>query len=48
MFFACEAETNQVTLSEDHEEYLWIDPADFKKYNLIENLYSAFKAYLDK
>lgn len=48
MFFACESETDQVTLSEDHEQYLWINPADFKKYNLIENLQPAFESYLTK
>ncbi|MDP2587033.1 MAG: NUDIX domain-containing protein [Candidatus Komeilibacteria bacterium] len=48
MFFECQSTTNQVTLSEDHEEYLWIDPTDFKKYNLIENLTLAFESYSTK
>lgn len=48
VFFECESATDRVTLSEDHDEYLWIDPADFKKSNLIENLQPAFEAYLKR
>ncbi|MCX6785665.1 MAG: NUDIX domain-containing protein [Candidatus Komeilibacteria bacterium] len=48
IFFKCTTETDKVILSQDHDEYLWIDPADFKKYNLIENLTPAFEAYLKK
>lgn len=47
-FFECFSESSTVTLSEDHDEYLWIDPKDYKKYNLIENLYSAFESYLSR
>jgi 8-oxo-dGTP diphosphatase len=46
-FFKCTVKTDKVTLSEDHDEYLWIDPKDYKKYNLIPNLIPAFEAYLD-
>lgn len=47
-FFECQAETNKVTLSQDHDDYQWIEPKDYQKYNLIENLIPAFKAYLNK
>src|SRR3989339_859552 len=47
-FFECFAENNEVCLSEDHEEYLWIDPKEYKNYNLIENLQSAFESYLSR
>ena len=47
-FFECEAETDQVILSEDHEEYAWIEPKNFQNYNLFPNLIPAFKAYLTK
>ena len=47
-FFECFSDTDKVVLSEDHDEYLWIDPKDYKKYNLIENLYSAFESYLNR
>ncbi len=45
-FFECKATSEQVVLSEDHDEYLWIDPKDYIKYNLIENLVPAFESYL--
>jgi 8-oxo-dGTP diphosphatase len=47
-FFECETSSNKVKLSEDHDEYLWINPNDHRKYKLIENLIPAFEAFLDK
>jgi 8-oxo-dGTP diphosphatase len=47
-FFECEAESNKVKLSEDHDDFSWIDPKDFRKYLLIENLTPAFESYLSK
>lgn len=46
-FFECFADSDQVILSEDHDEYVWIDPQDFKNFNLIENLIPAFESYLE-
>src|SRR3990167_11245381 len=37
IFFACTAKSNNVVLSKDHDKFEWIDPKDFKKYNIIEN-----------
>ncbi len=48
IFFECLSESNKVILGHDHDDYLWIDPKDYKKYNLIEKLSSAFEAYLNK
>lgn len=45
-FFECTTESDQVTLSGDHEEFQWIDPADFRSYELIDNLIPAFVEYL--
>jgi len=45
-FFECLAE-GEVKLSEDHDDYKWIDPKDYKEENLIENLWPAFEAYLN-
>jgi 8-oxo-dGTP diphosphatase len=47
-FFECFVDSDKVTLSEDHDEYAWIDPIDFKKYNLIPNLVPAFESYLSR
>lgn len=47
IFFVCRANSGEITLSEDHSEYQWIDPREYSKYPLIENLKPAFEAYLD-
>ena len=47
-FFECEASGKEVKLSEDHEEYQWIDAKDFRKYPLIEVLIPVFESYLKK
>ncbi len=46
IFFACEAESDAVTLSDDHDDYNWIDPKDYKISGVIENLAPVFEAYL--
>jgi 8-oxo-dGTP diphosphatase len=45
-FFICEATSDQVTLSEDHDALEWIRPEEYQNYNLIPNLLPAFEAYL--
>lgn len=47
IFFKCEAENDKINLSKDHDEFLWIEPKDYGKYKIIENLKPAFIAYLD-
>jgi 8-oxo-dGTP pyrophosphatase MutT (NUDIX family) len=47
-FFECTSTSNAVTLSEDHCEYIWIDPKDYREYPIIENLVPAFESYLSK
>jgi 8-oxo-dGTP diphosphatase len=47
-FFECFADSDKVTLSEDHDEAVWIDPKDFRNYNLIPNLVPAFENYLSR
>ncbi|OGM13911.1 hypothetical protein A3A76_05380 [Candidatus Woesebacteria bacterium RIFCSPLOWO2_01_FULL_39_23] len=44
-FFECFSDSDKVILSKDHNKFVWIDPKDFKKYNLIENLIPAFTTY---
>jgi len=48
IFFNCQTASNLVKLSQDHDKYLWIDPQEYKNYNLIENLHPAFAAYLNQ
>jgi len=46
IYFPCKSRSDQVTLSGDHNECLWIDPREYLSVRLIENLYPAFSAYL--
>ena len=45
-FFKCQTNSDEVRLSQDHDDAKWIDPKDFRSYNLIPNLLPAFEAYL--
>lgn len=47
-FFECTALSEDVVLSSDHDGYVWIDPKDYKEYNLIGNLQEAFELYLER
>ena len=46
VFFLCMAKTSAVKLSEDHDAFLWISPADFAAQPIIGNLSVAFESYL--
>jgi 8-oxo-dGTP diphosphatase len=46
IFFECFAKSEQVLLGDDHNEYKWIDPKNFKEEGLIPNLHGAFETYL--
>lgn len=45
IFFKCQTTSDVVILSDDHSEYLWIDPANFKSYPIIENMVTVFENY---
>lgn len=47
IFFECEAESEDVKLSEDHDKFLWINPEDYKKHSLYKGLELAFESYLN-
>jgi len=47
-FFECFADSDKVILDQDHDDYLWIDPKEYKNYNLIEDLAEVFESYLNK
>ena len=47
-FFECHTESQEVILGEDHVSFEWIDPNNHKDYQLIENLYPAFEAFLNR
>jgi 8-oxo-dGTP diphosphatase len=46
IFFRCEATGSQVRIGEDHDHFKWINPSEYEKEGVIENLYPAFEAYL--
>jgi len=46
-FFECKADDDKVELSEDHDDYKWIDPIEYLSYPIIENLKPAFEKYIE-
>jgi len=47
-FFECFSENDKVVLSGDHDKYLWINPKEYLKYNIIETNYPVFEAFLKR
>ncbi len=48
IFFECFADSNEVVLSEDHDEYKWIDPKNHANEHLISKLHTVFEQYLTR
>jgi len=46
IFFACITTNNQVVLSSEHDDYQWIDPGDYERYDLMDPEGEVFSAYL--
>lgn len=44
-FFECFSDSEEVRLSEDHDDYQWINPKEYASYPMIENLKEAFEKY---
>jgi len=47
VFFECESDSDEVSLSEDHDSYVWIKPEEYASYPIIENLKPIFVKYLE-
>lgn len=45
-FFECSSDSADVVLSEDHDFYEWINPEEYKNYNLIDSIVPAFESYI--
>lgn len=43
--YLCQSSTGDVVLSEDHDSYEWIDPADYKQYNIIPDVAELIEKY---
>lgn len=48
IFFECFADSREVNLCQDHDDYQWIDPNDYQKYPLMKEKTQAFEVYLKK
>ncbi len=48
IFFECFSDFTEVKLCEDHDDFQWIDPKDYKNYPLMKEKALAFEAYLSK
>ena len=49
IFFECSLSgDSEVKLSSAHDVYEWIEPEEYKQYNLTEETERAFRAYLSK
>jgi len=46
IFFVCESTNSQITLSEEHASYQWIDPAEYSRFPLLDPDDKVFQAYL--
>jgi len=47
-FFVCTAQSQEVTLSEDHDEYVWVTPKEALLLNIIPNLKAVIRAYQER
>lgn len=48
LYFICEADTDTVVLSDDHDAYEWIDPTSHATMQLIGNEHETFDIFLKK
>jgi 8-oxo-dGTP diphosphatase len=46
--FICDYLSGEIKLSEEHDNFQWIDPSDFKKFNSIQSLYNEITNYANK
>jgi 8-oxo-dGTP diphosphatase len=43
IFYNCTLKSGQIKLSEEHSEYIWIDPSEYKKYDVMDSLLPVFE-----
>ncbi len=48
VFFACTTTDRDVRLNPEHDQYLWIDPATYQAYELMDPEDYVIQAFLDK
>lgn len=47
VFFVCTPKFTTVKLSEDHDDYKWIDPKNYQQEGIIPNLAKAFESFVN-
>jgi 8-oxo-dGTP diphosphatase len=47
IFFDCNTDSTAVTLSDEHDEYRWIEASEYSTYNLLDSESAVFKAYIE-
>ena len=47
MFVLCASKTNKVVLSEEHDEYQWVDKDTYQKFNIVQPDVVAVKLAID-
>lgn len=47
-FIKCFVDSDEVILSKDHDRHEWINPEDYKNYDLVGVLPKVFEDYLNK
>jgi len=45
VFFECFCDTENVVLSSDHDDFQWINPKEYKKYEILDDEIPVFEAY---
>lgn len=48
IFFECHATSQEIRLSVDHNAYVWIDPTEYMKHPIIDNLKPVFADYIKR
>ena len=46
VYFACSTDTDQVTLSDDHDQYEWVNPTDLTDKILVSDLYPVVEEFI--
>ncbi|MEX1027650.1 MAG: NUDIX hydrolase, partial [Candidatus Paceibacterota bacterium] len=45
IFFECSAGSADIVLSDDHDDFQWIDPAEYQDYEIMQENRGAFELY---
>ena len=48
IFLECFSDSDKVTLSDDHDDFLWIDPKAYSKYPMPPKNLPAFEKYISR